>query len=188
MSDGSPTGWAGLELPLLVLRAQAGDAGAFRSLFDRFGPRTLAYLRGLADDDGEDLQQEVWLTVYRRLGGLADPGAFVGWLFRVTRYRAIDFLRQRRRAHEFFAEGVDVEAQPDPGGAEAPVDRESVPGLLRHLSLPHREVVILRYLDELSYAEIATILGCSVGTVRSRLHYARQRLEAIGRQALAAES
>jgi len=65
-----------LRLCLLVLRCQAGDEQAFAQLFERSGPRTLAHLQGLIGRDAEDVQQDVWLTVYRSLSTLAHPGAF----------------------------------------------------------------------------------------------------------------
>ena len=87
-------------LHLLVVRCQAGDEDAFARLLRRFGPRTLRYLERLVGDEAEDVHQEVWLAVYRRIGQLATPAAFVTWLFSVTRHRAVDHLRRRRRARE----------------------------------------------------------------------------------------
>src|SRR5215212_6151586 len=87
-------------LHLLVVRCQAGDERAFARLLERFGPRTLRYLRELVSDEAEDVHQEVWLGVYRRIGQLATPAAFVTWLFGMARHRAVDFLRRRRRARE----------------------------------------------------------------------------------------
>ena len=84
-------------LYLLVLRCQAGDEAAFGQLLTSFGSRTLAHLRTLVGDEAEDVQQEVWLAVYRRIGSLANPGGFRTWLFQTTRHRAIDYLRARRR-------------------------------------------------------------------------------------------
>ena len=83
---------------LLVLRCQAGDETAFSRLMTWFGGRTLAHLRGLVGDEAEDVQQDVWLTVYTRIGALSNPRAFRTWLFQTTRHRAIDFLRSRKRA------------------------------------------------------------------------------------------
>ena len=93
-----------LRLHLLVLRCQAGDEQAFTSLFNRFSSRTLAYLRGLVGDDADDVQQDVWLAVYRNLRTVANPGAFRTWLFQTTRHRALDLLRKRRRE---VVEGAD---------------------------------------------------------------------------------
>jgi RNA polymerase sigma-70 factor (ECF subfamily) len=169
-----------LWLPLLVLRCQAGDEQAFSRLFEHFAPRTLAYLRGLVGEDAEDVQQEVWLTVYRQVASLGDLRAFRTWLFRITRHRAIDHLRRRHREQELFVEANDVEVIADPGSGEgASVDLAVFGELFERLPPLQREALALRYRDEMSYAEIAVVVGCSVGTVRSRLFYARQRLEQL---------
>jgi len=166
-----------LRLPLVVLRCQAGDERAFAHLMEWFGARTLRYLRGLVGDEAEDVQQEVWLAVYRGIAGLTDVRAFRTWLFRTTRHRAIDHLRRRRREHRLFVERESVETIPVEEEAESAwPDESSVEAVLSHLPPLQREVLLLRYQDELSYEEIALIVGCAVGTVRSRLHYARERL------------
>jgi len=133
-----------LALRLLVLSAQAGDERAFERLFRQFGARTLRYLRGLVGDAADDVQQEVWLTVYRRLADLGAPQAFRTWLFRTTRHRAIDFLRRSRREAELVAD-VDVEAvdvrvatADSHAGAEEMVWDE-----LPSLRAVHREVLLL---------------------------------------------
>jgi RNA polymerase sigma-70 factor (ECF subfamily) len=171
---------ADLRLYLTVLRCQAGDERAFAELVDRFGARTLAYLRGLLGDDGEDVQQEVWLAVYRGLRSLVDPRAFRTWLFRTTRHRAIDWLRARRREREL----LDELAGDAPRDEAPPADDDDAPTLddadlaraMAALAPIHREVLLLRHRDDLSYAEIALVVGVSLGTVRSRLHHARLRL------------
>ena len=164
-----------LRLHLLVLRCQAGDEQAFRRLLERFESRTLGYLRGLIGDAAEDVHQEVWLSVYRGLGDLANPRAFRTWLFRTVRHRAIDYLRARKRERELFP-GVDP-AVIETAGAEDPAPPEPMlDTVLMRLAAIHREVLLLRYRDGLRYEEIAQVAGCSLGTVRSRLFHARRRL------------
>ena len=109
MAKANPA-FEGLQLQLLVLRCQAGDEEAFAGLMRRFGHRTLAHLRALLGDDADDVQQEVWLTVYRDLRTLHNPRAFRTWLFRTTRHRAIDFRRARKREREL---GDALASQPD---------------------------------------------------------------------------
>ena len=75
------------------MRCQVGDDQAFARLFEWFAPKTLRYLRGLIGDAADDVHQEVWLTVYRSVSGMANPGAFRTWLFRTTRHRAMDAKR-----------------------------------------------------------------------------------------------
>jgi RNA polymerase sigma-70 factor (ECF subfamily) len=181
------TGDDELRLHLQVLRCQAGDERAFAELFARFAGRTLRYLRGLVDDAAEDVQQEVWLAVYRGLASLADPRAFRTWLYRTTRHRAVDFLRRRRRERELVAdvaadavaEGVATDPDDDPGTSPDALDAGALRDALTTLPPVQREVLVLRYQDGLSYAEIALVVGCSVGTVRSRLHHAKRRLHDV---------
>jgi RNA polymerase sigma-70 factor (ECF subfamily) len=148
---------------------------------EQFSTRTLRYLRGLVGDSAEDVQQEVWLSVYRHIAGVANPGAFRTWLFRTTRHRALDFLRKERRERELI---VDVPIDAVSESLAADDDPEPVDALLpddafAELTAPQREVLLLRYRDDMSYAEIALIVGCSIGTVRSRLHYAKLRLQEL---------
>ena len=173
-----------LALRLLVLRCQAGDEAAFAKLMTTFEERTLGYLRGIiGGDDADDVQQEVWLSVYRHLADLADPGAFRTWLFRTTRHRAIDFLRKRKRDHELIDDvPVDQVAVPDANteGEEDSaglVDEKALTAALMAMPPPQREVMLLRYRDGLSYQEIAQVIARPIGTVRTRLHHARKRLQ-----------
>src|ERR1051325_555309 len=91
-----------VRLYLLVLRCQAGDDAAFARLYEIFEGRTLRYLQSALGDDGQDAQQELWLTVYRTVAALNNPRAFRTWLFRTARHRVIDVLRRRKRANALF--------------------------------------------------------------------------------------
>jgi RNA polymerase sigma-70 factor (ECF subfamily) len=165
---------------VLVLRCQAGDEKAFADLLNRFGPRTLRYLKGLLEPEAaQDAHQEVWLTVYRRISDLSNPGGFRTWLFRITRHRAIDFLRREQRESEL----LEVVAREAPefsrGMAEPTVSTLDDPALktaMARLSPAQRDVLQLRFWETMSYQEIALILGCPLGTVRSRIHHAKRVL------------
>lgn len=140
------------------------------------------YLRGLLGEAAEDVQQEVWLSVYRGIRTLSNPGAFRTWLFRTTRHRAIDFLRKRKREQELFADTeLDlVESKVATEGSRSPaVDESTLAAAMGGLPAVQREVLLLRYQDELSYAEISLVVGCSIGTVRSRLHHAKRRMQEL---------
>jgi RNA polymerase sigma-70 factor, ECF subfamily len=182
MTDHSPSQTENVRLHLLVLRCQAGDEQAFARLFDWFGRRTLAHLRSLIGDDGEDVQQEVWLAVYRGISTLDNPAAFRTWLFRTTRHRAIDFLRKRRRERELIEEAAVVAVAGSEPGEEtsfAALDETVWENALARIPPLQRELLLLRYRDELSYAEIALVVGCPIGTVRTRLHHAKRRLQEL---------
>ncbi len=162
----------------LVLRARDGDPGAFRVLVDRYDRRLLYFvLRFLRDsEDALDLMQDVWLTAFRRLGTLRAPEAFRVWLYQIARGRIIDRLRRLQReelAHEELRNGFVESAD----SHEDAVDRaEFVHHTLEKLTPEHREVLLLRFLEDMSVEEIAETLQCAVGTVKSRLHYARLAL------------
>lgn len=168
---------------LLVLRAQVGDEQAFTRLFDRHGDRMLYYLRRLVGPaDAEDALQEVWLVIHRKLGGLADASAFRPWIYQVARRLALARSRKQRRALEVEA-AAEVIAAPgealDVGDALAALDVAAVHAALLRLPALHREALTLRLLEELSYDEIAAVVGCSPGTVRSRIHYGRKALQEL---------
>jgi RNA polymerase sigma-70 factor (ECF subfamily) len=170
-----------IRLHLLVLRCQAGDEDAFRSLYDEFGTRSLRYLTGLVGNDAaDDIQQETWLAVYRRLGSLSEPARFPTWLLSTARNRAIDWLRKRKRERLLLDEGgtEDADAVALNAGSPGPSFEDAdVKAALAALPPAHREVLMLRYREELTYAEIALVTGLATGTVRSRLHHARLKLE-----------
>lgn len=171
---------------LMVLRAQLGSREAFSRLAVRYDARLLFYLRRLLgpsmEADAEDLRQEIWLTVLRKLRSLDEPAAFRTWLYRVARHSAISFLR-RRRAEIPLDELAPREepATPDLDEGDLAFTATEVQAVylaLDRLSPSHREVLTLRFLGDLSYEQVADVLGCRVGTVRSRIHYAKAALRA----------
>lgn len=170
-----------IKLQLRVLRCQAGDERAFRDLLDDFGPRTLRYLRGLVGDDAEDVYQEVWFSVYRSIATLAKPAAFRTWLFSTTRRRAIDQLRRQSRERTLLVDAVDdvPEVVEVSGGLAPDLDGAEVELALAMLPATQREVVLLHYRDEMTYAEIAVIVGRPIGTIRSRLHHGKRKLHEL---------
>ncbi len=168
---------------LVVLRAQLGSREAFAQLVRRYDAPLLFYLHRLLDRtaDAEDVRQEVWLTVLRKLNGLEDAGAFRSWLYRIARHRGISWLRRRRREVPLpdaaaLEEAAEAPAQEDP--AFGPEEAAAVYAALDTVSAAQREILTLRFLGGLSYEDMARVLDCPVGTVRSRLHYARQALRA----------
>lgn len=167
---------------LLVLRAQMGSGDAYAGLVARYDARLLFYLRRLLGmvADAEDVRQEVWITVVRKLHTLEDPGAFRSWLYRVARHRGISWLRKRRLEvplEEAPLEEAVVDTETDDAGFEA-AEAAAVYAALGGLARGQREILSLRFLGGLTYAEIAGVLDCRIGTVRSRLHYAKAALRA----------
>ncbi len=155
---------------------------AFTRLYEMFSGKTLRYLRGLVGDDAPDVQQELWLSVFKNIKGIVNPGAFRTWLFRTTRHRAVDFLRGARRERELMddagIERVSVSDDADIGRLET-VDESDLEMALSSMPPPKREVLLLRYRDELSYNEIALVVGCPIGTVRTRLYHAKRKMQEL---------
>ncbi|HEX5243540.1 MAG TPA: sigma-70 family RNA polymerase sigma factor [Tepidisphaeraceae bacterium] len=166
-----------LRQQVLVLKCQTGDRLAWEELYRQYNPSLGYYLRRLMGNDAlaEDVQQEVWLTVVRNIGGLKSPEAFTVWLYRIARTRAIDRVQSKAWHAELIEEAVEhVDASDD--DAFSPADAARVHAGLATLAAAHREVLLLRFMEDLSYEEIAQVIGSSVGTVRSRIHYAKGAL------------
>jgi RNA polymerase sigma-70 factor (ECF subfamily) len=165
---------------VLVLRCQAGDEAAFAELVERYQPRLRYYLRKMLREGhlAEDALQNVWLAVFRAVPRLADPGAFRAWLYRIARDRAVGELRKRRLPHQALEE-VDLTDERSKEPHFTAEDVEHIHAALDGLVAEHREVLVLRYVEDMAYEEIARVVGCQVGTVRSRLHYAKRALRGV---------
>lgn len=161
---------------VLVLRCQTGDESAFAELVDRYAQRLRYFVRKLLGEaDGvEDVLQDVWLIVFRRMVDLREPAAFSTWLYRVARNRAYRALRDRRLLLPLEDEDVAVEDDDDENFAAA--DAAQIHAGLDELPAAHREVLTLRFLEQMTYEDIAQVTGCKLGTVRSRLYYAKRAL------------
>jgi RNA polymerase sigma-70 factor (ECF subfamily) len=164
-----------LEERLTILLVQRGDRDAFRRLVDAYDPRLHYFVRRiLGDADGAlDVLQSVWLTVHRRLGDLQSPRAFRVWVYRIAHDLAVTELRRRTRRPVPFE---DLPADQPDDEDTAFEDAELVHAGLLGLSVDHRRVLTLRFLEDMTIDEIADVLGCGPGTVKSRLHYARAAL------------
>jgi RNA polymerase sigma-70 factor (ECF subfamily) len=165
---------------LLVLRCQTGDPSAFEELVLLYQPRLRYFLRALlrGDHDVDDHLQEIWIDVYRGIARLSEPSAFAAWLYRIARNRAFRVLRKRREP-PLSLEGIDLPTKNDDDTRWSAEDAEYLHAALDSLVPEHREVLLLRFIEEMSYEDIARVTGCLVGTVRSRLHYAKRALRGV---------
>lgn len=161
---------------VLVLRSCAGDDGAFGRLVDRYHQRLLYFVRRLigANAQAEDIVQEAWLAAYRQLGTLQQPETFRTWLYRIARNRALSFVRDLPPPATPLDEG-DV-AGDVPDEVFTPDDAARIHAGLARLRLDHREALTLRFIEGMSYEQLAAVLECDPGTVKSRLHYAKKAL------------
>ncbi len=163
---------------LLVLRFTAGDDCAFEELVDRFTPRLRYYITKLIDDShaADDVLQEVWTAAFQGLPRLRDIRMSSSWLYRTARHCAMQQLRRSGRMLTANIDVKEIEQQANEYTFEE-VDAARVHEALDELGPTHREVLVLRILEEMNYEQIALIVGCNIGTVRSRIHYARRALQ-----------
>lgn len=163
---------------LLVLESQAGDEAALAELVRRWHPRLLAHaIRLVGDQDAAgDVVQEAWIGIVRGIGRIDDPARFAGWARRVVANKAADWIR--RRQVDRRTAPLDTSSAPAAAAAAGQSSDESriVRDAIAGLDEAHRAVVTLHYIEDMGVAEIAAVLDIPVGTVKSRLHTARERL------------
>jgi len=163
---------------VLVLRCQAGEEQAFIDLFTRYHAPLKYYLRRMlgSPERADDALQEVWLQVLCGIRRLRTPKAFRAWLYRVARNEALQELRRNGRWSEMEHTAPLYEGQHEQGDEIDPCDAEQIHMALDKIAPLHRDVLTLRFMEDMPYDEIASVLGCEVGTVRSRLYYAKRHL------------
>jgi RNA polymerase sigma-70 factor (ECF subfamily) len=161
----------------IVNRCKDGERAAFEELFAMYQPRLKYYVRRLEGVGGsaDDILQNVWLTVVKKIRTLKKPEAFAVWLYRIARNEVYGGFRRKER---FVRLPEDSEIPVS--GSDEPVfdarDAEKVHRALGQLKPYHREVLTLCFVERISYEAIADVVGCSIGTVRSRIFYAKQSL------------
>lgn len=168
-----------------ALLAMGGDATAFRALVELANPCLYALSRQLLGDaaEAEDATQEAWLRAYRALPRFEPrgDGAVLAWLRRITLNVCRDWLR-RRRGRPLLGSSGSLDLSLPRSGRVGPVfssdDRQLIREAVLGLPLPYREVIILRYGQDLSYAEISSLVGANERTVATRLRRGLTRLKA----------
>lgn len=179
------------DAPLLTA-ARAGDSDAFGRLVDRHRDRVYGVAFRIVGnaDDAMDIAQEAFVKAWRSLPRFRGGSAFFTWIYRITTNLALDHVR-RSRVHTVEYDDAML-AETLPGLSPAPSSnpsprretmqaetRQAIEEALAQLTPEHRAVVVLREMEGRSYQEIAQILGCRIGTVMSRLHYARRRMREL---------
>lgn len=179
--------------PILVARSQQGDLAAFDVLVTRHRSRVFGQIVAMVRNEADawDLAQDAFFKAWKALPKFEGNSAFSTWIYRIAHNTTLDWLRARKiQGHSEFNEAVESHvaagATTTPHGEGRPDDRMAqtelgrrIHSALAELSPEHRAVVLLREVDGRSYEEIAEIAGCSLGTVMSRLFYARKKLQTL---------
>jgi len=166
---------------LLVLRCRRGQRAALEELVRKWEQPLLYYIRRYVDDEHESLQilQQTWVKVLQGLRTLRQPRRLPAWLYSIARKTALSHLRTRYSEQALFRDN-DVRAECRDGDAGVAFDdAEQIHYGLSRLSLIHREILTLFFLQDLTLEEIAGVLEIPVGTVKSRLHHAKRMLKAV---------
>ncbi len=182
----------------LVELARQGDKTAYRKLVERYQQRVVSVALGVTGNyqDAEDIAQEAFIKAYRNLPTFRGQSSFYTWLYRIVLNLGIDLSRKAyRRNEQSFEDLTTRNANGSPsndlpgdirGATEAPDEqfrrgemRQHFSDALAQLSPQHRAAIVLREVDGLSYDEISRVAGCSKGTVMSRLHHARKKLQQV---------
>lgn len=177
----------------LVRRAQKGDMAAYDDLIRKYQERVYATIYHMTanHEDANDLAQDTFIKAYHALKSFKGGSSFYTWIYRIAVNKTINFLKQRKNRTHMSLNDLDFNAEHDPDLVALVSDKtprreanlaelqEKLNEAMQKLSEPHRLVVTLHDVQGLAHEEIAEIMDCNVGTVRSRLFYARQQLQAL---------
>jgi len=166
---------------LPIAQARVGEPAAWDTLFKRYQLPLYVYIFELVLDEQTslDLVQETFINAVRHLGSLREDGKFGSWLFGIAHQKCIQQWRKRDREAAALEEIGDApfELESDPG--ELLVSREQEAEFMKcihQLPAPQRSAILLYFVEDFSLEEIASVTGVSIGTVKSRLHYAKREL------------
>jgi len=177
----------------LIQRARRGDLEAYDELVRLHQERIYATIYHMTanHEDANDLAQESFIKAFHALKSFKGGSSFYTWLYRIAVNKTINFLKQRKNRTHMSLNDLDIKAEHDPDLMALISDKtprraaglkelqEKLNEALLKLSQPHRLVVVLHDVQGQSHEEIAKIMDCNIGTVRSRLFYARQQLQAL---------
>lgn len=175
----------------VVQKVQAGNVGAFDQLVQKYRQQIFSVVYNMTSnrEDASDLTQETFIKAFQAIGRFQGKSSFFTWIYRIAVNTTMTFLKKRNRRRYISYENIDEEASSteiverltatnrSEKGALVSELQEKLNDALQKLSPKHRTVVILHEIEGLEHAEIAEITQTSPGTVRSRLHYAKQQLQ-----------
>jgi RNA polymerase sigma factor (sigma-70 family) len=184
---------APVEEMVLVNRARRGDLKAYDELVRRYQERIYAtvYHMTANHEDANDLAQESFVKAFQALKSFKGGSSFYTWLYRIAVNKTINFLKQRKNRQHMSLNDIDFNAEHDPDLVALISDKnprreaglnelqEKLNAALLKLSESHRLAVVMHDVQGHSHEEIAKVMQCNIGTVRSRLFYARQQLQAL---------
>ena len=162
---------------MLILRCQIADKDALAELIERYEAPLRYFISRLSanSETAEDTFQDTWLTVIRRIHSLKKTEAFSTWLYRIARNKVYQRFRRKRKLFE-LNENIAI-----PNDTENDVfstdDAAKIHRCLKELLPEYREVLMLRFLEQMSYEQISQVINCRLGTVKSRIHYAKLALK-----------
>jgi RNA polymerase sigma-70 factor (ECF subfamily) len=177
---------------VLVQRAQQGEEKAYDELVKRYQERVYSTIYHMTanHEDAADLAQETFIKGFQALKSFKGDSSFYTWVYRIAVNKTINFLKQRKTKLHLSLNDLDLNTENDPDMVALVSDRtprreaglselqEKLNAAMLKLSPAHRLVVALHDVQGLAHEEIANIMDCNIGTVRSRLFYARQQLQA----------
>lgn len=176
---------------VIVQKVQAGNVGAFDALVQKYREKIFSVVYNMTSnrDDASDITQDTFIKAFQAIGRFKGKSSFFTWIYRIAINTTMTFLKKRGRRRYISYEKIDEEVSNSEiferltannrteKGALLQELQEKLNDSLQKLSPKHRTVVVLHEIEGLDHAEIAEITKTSVGTVRSRLHYAKQELQ-----------
>ena len=165
---------------LLVLQYRSGKKQALGLLVDRYHKKLCRHSFGYTNDinASQDIVQDCWSIMIRKIDNLNEPNRFGGWAFRIVTRRSLDFVRKKKREMEKINSYPDLQNEDNPKSEEESLIN-NLQSMIRVLPKDQQVVLRLFYTEEYSLKEISEILEISVGTVKSRLFHAREKLKTI---------
>ena len=179
----------------LVKKCQAGDTDAFDQLVTRYRTRVFGMIYNMvhSEQDAWDLAQDSFVKAWKSIGRFRGQSSFYTWIYRIVTNVTIDWLRKKqvKGTGAEFDDSIELKSI-EPGARTAPKSdalpfqrmeqaeiRERIDAAIKQLSPEHRAVILMKEMEGMQYHEIAEALECSIGTVMSRLFYARKKLQSL---------